>query len=240
MTLILCEDSDLAAAWVAGQLQRRGLRADVVPSSALGAASRWEHRVDAGAARIEIALADGRLLSSEAPVPILNRLGTVPLRALRAAGGRDYGYAVQEMFAFYLSWLHAWPATVINRPTPQGLSGHYRHASAWMALGAEAGLATQTWAQSSEDPPEQGWAFGPPGEATAFVVAGRAVLPPALPPALAVPLLRLAARAGTALIGVEFVSDGERGWTMVRASPHPNLMLGGEPLIDAVAEALAA
>lgn len=241
MTLILCEDGDLAAVWAAGQLQQRGLRADLVPSSALGAALRWEHRVDAaGAARVEIALADGRRLSSDAPAPILNRLSAVPLAALRAAGGRDYGYAAQEMFAFYLSWLHAWPATVINRATPQGLSGPFRHPSAWLALAAAAGLETRRWSQGSDDPPERSWTAGRPGETTAFVVAGRAVLPPTLPMALAGPLGRLAARAGPALIGVDFLHDAERGWTVIGASPLPNLMLGGAPLIDALAEALAA
>jgi hypothetical protein len=240
MALILCEDGDVAAIWAAAQLRLRGAAADLITSSELGAASRWEHRVDAGGASVAVTLADGRVLSSDAPAPILNRLSIVPLRRLRATAGQDYGYAVQELSAFYLSWLHAWPATVINRPAPQGLSGAHRHLSAWMALGAEAGFATRIWAQSSDDAPELGWFPGEPADATAFVVAGRPLLPAPLPAALAEPSRRLAAAVGTALIGIDLVRDAAGGWVMTGGSPVPNLMLGGAPLIDALAEALAA
>jgi hypothetical protein len=239
MPLILCEDGDSAALWAAEQFRRLGLAAELVPSSLLGSARRWDHRIDAGGATIAIDLADGRRLSSEEPVPILNRLSMVPLQALRAAAGRDYGYAVQEMSAFHLSWLHAWPATVINRPTPQGLSGQYRHFSAWMAMGAAAGLPTLPWTQSSDDPPERSWGPAGPGEATAFVIAGRVVLPPALPESHCAPLARLGERAGPALLGIDFVRSERLGWAMSGASPLPNLMLGGDPLIAALSEALA-
>ena len=239
MTLILCEAGDAAALWAAERLRARGRSADLLLSEALGEAVRWEHRVDAAAASVRITLADGRLLSSDAAEPILNRVNCIPMARLHATAGEDYGYAVQELYALYLSWLHAWPATVINRPTPQGLAGNHRHGSGWAALGAAAGLSTRPWVQSSADPPEIGWAPAL-AEATAFVVAGRAVLPPALPPALAAPCLALATRAGAALLGIGFARDGQDGWEMVGASPLPDLTLGGEPLAEALAEALAA
>ncbi|MBV9930258.1 MAG: hypothetical protein JO013_04855 [Alphaproteobacteria bacterium] len=240
MALILCEEGDVAAAWAAEQLRHRGVAVDVVTSDALGAATRWVHRVDSRTADVEIDLADGRLIRSAAAVPILNRLSLVPLRALRAAAGQDYGYAVQEMFALYLSWLHAWPAPVINRPAPQGLSGAYRHPSAWRAFAAEAGLAFRPWAQSSADPPALSWTTSEPAAATAFVVAGRAVLPPLLPPTLAEPLIHVAARARLALAGFDFAHDAKQGWAMVGASPLPHLPAGGEAVIGALAEALGA
>lgn len=239
MTLILCEAGDVAAAWAAERLRERGRSADLVSSEALGDAVRWEHRIDGQAASVSITLADGRLLSSDAPRPILNRLGYIPLARLRATAGEDFGYACQETYAFFLSWLHAWPGIVINRPTPHGLCGNQRHGSAWAALGIAAGLRTRRWAQSSADPPATGWAQ-PPAEATAFVVAGRAVLPPALAADLAGPCRALAARAGTALLGIGFSRDAEGDWEMVGASPMPDLALGGEPLADALAQALAA
>ncbi|HEV2817384.1 MAG TPA: hypothetical protein VGW40_09225 [Allosphingosinicella sp.] len=238
MTLILCEAGDAAALWAAERLRARGRSAEIVPSDALGDAVRWEHRVDEAAASVRITLADGRTLSSDAPEPILNRIATIPLARLQATAGEDFGYAMQEMYALYLSWLHAWPAIVINRPTPQGLAGCHRHGSAWAALGAEAGLRSRTWAQGSADPPEAGW-VPPPAEATAFVVAGRAVLPPALAAGLAGPCRALAARAGTALLGIGFARDGQGEWEMVGASPLPDLSLGGEPLVEALDEALA-
>jgi hypothetical protein len=238
MALILCEAGDESAAWAAARLAERGAPADLLFNEALGRAARWEHRVDAASASVKVTLADGRILSSDAPVPILNRLSFAPLGAMRAAAGPDFGYAVQETFAFYLSWLHAWPGTVINRPAPQGLSGYYRHASQWMTMGAQAGFDVRPWTQSSDDAPEIGWAPRP-AEATAFVVGDRLVLPPTLPAMLGPPCARLAALAGNALLGVDFARGEAGGWTMVGASPIPNLFLGGEPLIEALTEALA-
>lgn len=238
MTLILCEAGDPSAQWAAERLRARGRSADILTGEALGDAVRWEHRIDKASASLAFTLADGRTYSSDAPRPILNRLGYIPLARLRATAGADYDYAAQELFAFYLSWLHAWPAVVINRPSPQGLAGSQRHGSAWAALGAEAGLRTRGWAQSSADAPETGWA-PMPAEATVFVAAGRAVLPPMLPPELETPCRRLAARCGTDLLGIGFARDAESRWEMVGASPMPDLMLGGEPLADALAQALA-
>lgn len=238
MPLILCEDGDPSAPWAADQFRRRGLPVEMVPSSMLGAARRWDHRIDSHGARIVIELADGRRLSSDAATPILNRLSLVPLGALRAAAGRDYGYAVQEMSAFHLSWLHAWPATVINRPSPQGLSGPYRHPSDWLAMGAAAGLPTLEWSQGSDDPPERSWTPAWPAEATAFVAAGRVVLPPALPAPFSGPLARLGQRSGTALIAVDFARAGTGAWAMCSASTLPNLVPGGDPLASALVEAL--
>jgi hypothetical protein len=237
MTLILCEPGDSSAVWAAAELQQRGHDAHLLFGAALGAATRWEHRVDAESATTAITLADGRQLSSASPEPILNRLPFVPLDQMRATAGADYGYAVQEVYAFYLSWLHAWPAAVINRPTPGGLSGSYRHPSQWAVFAARAGLPALPWEQSNADDPMRGWE-APPGEAVAFAVDGEAVLPPILPAEFAAPCVRLAAIAETALLGITFAREGD-GWLMTGASPVPDLMLGGAPLADALARALS-
>ena len=185
-------------------------------------------------------LPDGRRLSSRHAEPILNRLSFVPVERLRMIGGGDFGYAVQEYFAFYLSWLHAWPATVLNRPTPQGLSGNYRHPSAWASLGAQAGLPVRAWVQDDADPPDTAWLTSA-AEVTAFVVADAVVLPPALPEAFTDGCRALAALAGNAILGIDFarVADGDE-WQVVGASPMPNLMLGGDRLLGPLAAALSA
>jgi hypothetical protein len=237
MTFILCEPGDASAIWAAAELRQRGHDAQILFGSALAGAVGWDHRIEGRDASIRITLADGRILSSEAPAPILNRLAFVPTAGLRAAAGADYGYAVQEVFAFYLSWLHAWPGPVLNRPSPQGLSGSYRHPSQWAQLAARAGLPARPWEQSSSDSPELAW-MAPPGEAIAFAVGGETVLPPALPAAFAKPCARLSALAGTGLLGIAFVRDGD-GWTMSGATPVPDLMLGGAALADALARALS-
>jgi hypothetical protein len=237
MTLILCEPGDASALWVAAELQQRGIEAELLFSSALGSAVRWEHRIDGTAVSTSITLGDGRILSSETPRPILNRLSFVPLVQLRATAGADYGYAIQELYAFYLSWLTAWPAAVINRPAPQGLAGSYRHASQWAQMAAQAGLPSLPWQQDDRAEPEQAW-MAAPAEAMAFAVGGEAVLPPALPPDFEAPCIKLAALAGSELLGIGFVRHGG-GWVVSGAAPVPDLTIGGPRLADALARALS-
>ena len=238
MTILLCEPGDAAAAWLAAMLGARGTTVETITSLELGDAVGWHHEVGADGVATAITLRSGRVLASSAPATIVNRLGFVPLATLRATAGADLGYAVQEMFALYLSWLYAWPARVINRPTPQGLSGNYRHPSAWAALAVRAGLPVRPWRQSEQDVPEQAW-FRSPIEATAFVVAETAVLPPGLPATLADGCIALAAAAETELLGIDFARDADGGWTLVGASPLPDLLLGGDPLVTAIAAAVA-
>lgn len=238
MTLILCEPGDLSAAWVAAELQQRGINAELLFGSALGAATRWEHRIEGRDASVSITLGDGRTISSDAPLPILNRLSFIPTAQLRATAGADYGYAVQEIYAFYLSWLTAWPGPVLNRPSPLGLAGAYRHPSEWMLLGATAGLPCIPWEQSSEDDPTLVW-MPPLFETLAFVVGGEAVLPPVLPPEMAPACAALAALAQTELLGIGFVRSGE-DWMMNGATPIPDLSLGGTAVADALARVFGA
>lgn len=237
MPLILCEGTDAPAHWLAEEWRGLGTAAEVVTVDALGDARRWEHRVDRAGATVRVELADGRVIDSAAAEPIVNRLSFVPLASLRAASGADYGYAAQEVFAFYLSWLSAWPAPVLNRPTPQGLGGQYRHGSIWALLGAQAGLATAGWSQSSDQPVEASWAMRHFADCTVFVVSGRVLLPAAMPGTLEAPCRRLGELAETGLLGMDFRRDAE-GWTMVGASPMPHLIQGGPALAEAILAAL--
>lgn len=236
--VILCETTDAPALWAAAELQSLGVRCDIILAPLLGASVRFEHALDAnGRGEISIDLPDGRRLSTGEPVPILNRLMTAPLDRLRATGGEDFSYAMQEVFAMHLSWLHLWPAKVINRPTPQGLCGNFRHPSAWVAMAVAAGLAVEPWRQSAGDGPELAW-VSRRADARAFVVEDKVLLGPDLPGELSGPCAALARESGAALLGVDFARDDEGDWSFTTASPFPLLQAGGEPLVAALAEAL--
>lgn len=239
MILVLCEVFDAAALWVADRLHSRGHQVSVVTTAALDAAVRWEHRIaSSGAASVEIGLADGRRLSSREPAGVLNRLAFVPTARLDALGGADRDYAVQEMNALFLSWLNTLPGPVLNRPVPQGLGGNWRHPSAWAVLAGCAGLAAAPYRQSSESDPDAAWLpQRPPETASVFVVSGRVVAPPGMPEPVRDGCLRLAQAAGEALLGID-LAERPGGWEFLGASPRPDLILGGEPLVDALAEAL--
>lgn len=241
MVMILCEIGDGAALWAAGRLQERGIRADLVTAAALGAARRWEHRITGTDVRTSITLPDGRVLDSAGAEPILNRLSYIPTERLRAVSGADYGYAMQELYALYLSWLAGWPGRVINRPVPQGLCGNFRHPSEWATLAARAGLPTTPWKQGSGDAPDQAW-LPRPAELSVYVCGDEVVAPIALSDRLAEGCRALARLANCELLGVDFerVTDAAANggeWRLTGASPLPDLIRGGDALADALAKA---
>ncbi len=239
MILVLCEAFDAAALWAADRLRVRGREVAVVTAPDLDAAVRWEHRVSRrGAASIEIELADRRRVSSREPAGVLNRFSFVPTARLDRVAGADRDYAVQEMNALFLSWLQALPGPVLNRPTPQGLGGNWRHPSAWALLAGQAGIAA-AYRQSCESDPDAAWLVQrPPTAVTAFVVGNRTVVPPSVPDAVREGCLRLARAAGEGLLGIDLIERHGQHWEFFGASPRPDLVLGGEPVIEALAEAL--
>src|SRR5215510_1695188 len=156
MWLVLCTSIDDAALWASQGLQARGMEPLERVSAAMLAQSQcWEHRVDRQGAAIDITLADGRHIRSEAIQGVLNRLVCVPFEPLQLAHPADREYASQELTAFCLSWLYALPSPVINRATPQGLAGQWRHRSEWLRLAACAGLPTPLYRKTSEDPRDE-------------------------------------------------------------------------------------
>jgi hypothetical protein len=241
LPLIFCEPFDHAALWAAARLRERGISTELITADDLAAAERWEHRVGASGATIEIQLADGRRVSGGETRGVLNRLSFLPAAWLQRIGGPDRDYAVQEMYALYISWLHALPGPVLNPPQPQGLCGNWRHRSMWSALAGRAGLPTPPYRQSSDDDPSLAWQpQSLPAPVTAFTVGSHVVAPPVLPLALHDACRRLSEVAGAPLLGVDFTLDPYGAWCFAEASVMPDLMRGGEPLIDAIAETLAA
>ena len=140
MHLVLCSQDDGPALWAYHEMRAAGLDSiDLVTTSALACARAWEHRLDEDGTRLAFELEDGRRFRSSEIEGVLNRLVSAPLEIVEHAVAADREYAVAESGAFYLGWLHGLRG-VINRPTPQGLCGAWRHASEWAVLAAKAGL----------------------------------------------------------------------------------------------------
>ncbi len=242
MILVLCEEADASAIWAAGRLRDAGLAVQLVSGADLASAEAWEHRIGRDGAGFAVRLADGRVICGVEVRGVLNRLSFLPAAWLRRIGGPDRDYAVQELYAFCLSWLHALAGPKLNPPMPQGLCGNHRHPSAWMALASRAGLPVAAYRLSSRDDPAASWQPRVAADgATAIVVGERVIAPPELGVSLHDGCRRLAALAGTPLLGTDFAPDGEaRAWRFAGASVMPNLIAGGEALIEALAEALTA
>ena len=245
MVWVLCEVADLPALWAARGLERRGIGVEVVSAPLLAYALQWEHRVGDDNASFSIELSDGRRLCSSESVGVLNRLSAAPTAYLDAVGSPDRDYAVQELHALFLSWLYALPGPVVNRPTPNGLSGRWRHPSEWVMLSAEAGLVAIPFRQSSEDPPDASMRWGWPAQGgeleprvTVFVAGEHVVASaPGIPDAVLDGCRRLGRLAGETLLGVDLV-PWDSGWAVAGGSAVPDLSLGGEPLLDVLREVL--
>jgi hypothetical protein len=240
LVLVLCEEADRGALWVADRLRSQGLTVAIITGADLATAERWEHRIGQAGAVFELALADGRRFSSRDIGGVLNRLAYLPAAWIQRVGGSDRDYAMQEMYAFYLSWLHSLPGPLLNPPTPQGLCGNWRHPSVWAVLAGRAGLPTPTYHQSSDDDPEACWTPATVlAPMTVFVVVEQVLAPPGLPEHLRAPCCRLATAAGAPLLGIDFTLSATGAWCFAGASVMPDLLRGGEPLIAALAEVLA-
>lgn len=241
MWLILANAQDEPARWAAEGLKARGLGpVELVTDDVLACSRRWEHRVGAAGADLVIELADGRTLHRQEIGGVLNRLMGVPQGPFRASP--DVDYALQELNAFYMSWLAALPGAVLNPPSVLGLGGAWRHASEWVVLAARAGLPTLPYRQSSRR--GDGQFFGslvPPGTPlSTVIVTDGALSGAAVPSDLGRACSRFAALAGLPLLGIDFLRSPEGGWRFAGATPCPDLRLGGETFLDQLVSAFTA
>jgi hypothetical protein len=243
MWLVICEPGDASALWAYQGLQRRGLTPlELLSPDMLACSLLWEHRIDGQGAALAVTLASGRQLNGRDLRGVLNRTYSVPLSMWRTAAEADRLYVQQELFAFYLSWLHGLLCPVFNRPTAMGLAGPWRSESEWVCLAAKAGLPTPVFRQTSFDRIDetQGHRRLLPATALArtVITVGAVTAGAAAPPAIADGCLRLAALAETALLGVDFIEGDSGAWTFAGATPLPELSLGGEALLDALTTAM--
>lgn len=239
MFLVLCTAGDAAALWAAQGLQARRLTPLHVLTPELLVWSRtWEHRLGSGDARVALALHDGRTIDGAAVGGVLNRLTHLEGHLFPLARTADRNYALQEMTALFMSWLAALPGVVLNRAVPQGLCGSWRHPSEWAILAARAGLATRPYHQN-------GRALVPVGAqetdgretSTVFVVDGHVVGD--VPSRVKSQCRRLSQLSATPLLGITLAAGADGRPTFAHATPQPDLRVGGDALLDALASALA-
>ena len=239
MWLVLCETHDAAATWAWSRLRSRGLAPlEILSADQLALSDFQEHRVDGPRTTLRFRTEDGLQVDGRRLSGVLNRLYSVPVGHWRQASEADRSYVQQEMFAFFLSWLHALPCPVINRPTPQGLCGQWRQESEWAWLARQAGLPVARYRQTSRDTLDESLGqrrLVPAGAVvhTAIVCGGR-VVGAAIPASLTAGCLALSALARTPLLGIDLVESADAGWQFAGASPTPDLRLGGEPFVDAL------
>jgi hypothetical protein len=244
MWLVLSDAQDMPALWMFGALKARGLH----PLAFLGAdqlalCDLHEHCVGKATATLRLRTASGLQVDGTSLKGVLNRLYMVPLPHWSKAPKSDQDYVQQEIVALLLSWLHALPCPVINRPTPQGLCGRWRQESEWAWLAREAGLPVAPYRQSATDGVDEMKGerrLVPRGVPVRTVIAlGGRVFGASLLPAITAACQRLARLSQTQLLGIDFVDDAADAWTFAGASPTPDLSIGGEALVEALMRELS-
>jgi hypothetical protein len=230
--LVLAQDGDPDARWMAGQLRRRaGTRVELIEASTLVHDCRWEHRVGAAGTSSRLVVDGSTVIDSAEVGAVLNRLSWLSADGFEGASPGDREYAAGELFALALSWLESLGPRVLNRPSGLGLSGAWRTAGQWRSLARTAGLAVVPYdsGQAAEDPVA--------GDRTALLVDGHVIEARpdgGLDPDLRRPLGDLQRRAGLDLMEVSLdASAAVRG-----VSYLPPLHRYGPPAVAAVRAAL--
>jgi hypothetical protein len=239
--LILCSSTDLPALWACEGLRAAGIGPlTVITDETLSTAVRWEHRVGSGGSTVSFTTPGGATLTDGAIRGVVNRLIAPPQQILNCVAPADRDYALQEMTAFHLSWIHALRCPVLNRPTPQGLAGRWFHGSEAAIMANAAGFATPAYKQSDTDGAEAGYgSLAPPDAALSqVVVLDDEVFGANLPPRVRDQCTSFARLSQTRLLGIDLFRTPESDWTFACATPLPNLPLGGPPLLEKLARTL--
>ncbi len=240
MWLVFCDPNDLAGMWAYQGLQARGLAPirQISPDD-LAFSLRWEHRLSATESFTHIILRDGFEIRSDAISGVLNRLGFLPPGHLLMIEPSERDYVSQELTAFYLSWLHALSCPVLNRPTPTGLAGAWRHDSEWRWLALQAGLSIMPLRMAAQPAPVTPTADYARGVMQmALIIAGDVWAPDAPAETLA-GCQRLATLAQTAILGLYFdISQDDGVWRFATASSLPDLRIAGEWALSHLTAAL--
>ncbi|HZR48012.1 MAG TPA: hypothetical protein VFB06_00690 [Streptosporangiaceae bacterium] len=176
MWLIVAQDGDADARWLAGRLRARAnRRVELIEAGELVHDCRWEHRIGTTVTASRLALGSGTVIDCGEVDGVLNRLSWLTAEGFEGAPRRDRDYASSELFALGMSWLESMGPRVLNQPAGFSLDGSWRTSAHWRALASSVGLPVVPY---DSDHPDDG-----PHEAgrTVLVVDGRVIGSPATP-----------------------------------------------------------
>ena len=238
MWLVLGQDNDVEARWVAAGLRARADRPVALVSAAMLVHDcQWEHRVGTAGASSRLVLGDGTVLDPTTVDGVVNRLCWLGAEGFAGASVRDREYATGEFNALGLSWLESLGGRVVNRPAGSGLAGSWRRMAEWRGLARTVGLPVAPY---DSDEPE---VTTSETDRVVLVLDGEVIegggpTRPGLEltPASRDVLAALQRASGLDLLGAHLVT-GER-LVLRSASFLPSMSLFGEAGLDALYKAL--
>ena len=247
MWLVLTEPYDEAGAWLADGLRSHApFPVTLLTTREITQGAQTTHGSDDGREWFRIQLYNDIVIDSRELRGVVNRVCALPpgLAFRLQAPQRDY--AEQNFGLPLLHLLHGFPGPVLNRPTPQGISGDFRLDFEWSALATQVGFsrtpARQLWNKSA--PHSRSGSPEKASAVTGVVVVGDQVVPlnestASLPPFAVSCCRRLAALSRSTLLGLELTRTSGEEWQFLRASLRPNLTPGGARVLAAVARVLS-
>jgi hypothetical protein len=170
MWLILAQDGDVEARWLADRLRVKAKRrVELIEAGELVHECRWEHRIGTGTTLSRLVVGDGTVIDAGDVDGAVNRLTWLSAEGFEGAPPADREYATGELFALAMSWLESLGPRVLNRPAGFTLSGAWRAPGQWRALARSAGLPIVPY---DSDHPDDA-----PGEAdqTFLVIDGQVI-----------------------------------------------------------------
>jgi hypothetical protein len=235
MWIVLCDENDPSALWAYEGLRRRNLEPlELITAGDIGNGLRLVYRTGNQLPNVLLQDGHGRSIDSRFVKGGLNRLQGVHPGIIRRFVEEDRLYVQQEFYSALLGWLSALTPNLINRPSPLGLSGQWRHESEWMWFAGRSGLPVRAYRESTSSAPHLSSNSGI--VTTVFVVSGQCV-GGEVPADLLNGCLQLAQLVDTRLLGIDFIQDNG-AWWFAGASPMPDLRTGGEPLLDCLSAVL--
>jgi hypothetical protein len=239
MLLVVCGLEDDSALWFARRAAQSGANCRIVTTEALSYPRRFSHRLDNGEVHTVLRLADGTPLVDSEISGVLNRAIQAPAAAWQLAAPTERDYATMELHACTLSWLHALPCQVRNRPEPDCLAGPLPHPFVMVDAAHASGLPCPEVRFDTTGPlgPADALllaaaqAAGPQARPVHLVCLDGAVLgcEPQEPVTAGIAAFAARVRADTALLGIDFFA-GANGWWFAGASPLPDLRAGDDAL----------
>ncbi len=176
MWLILAQDGDVEARWLAGRLRAQpNQRVALIEAGELVHECRWEHRIGTGTTLSRLVTGDGTVIDSGDIGGAVNRLSWLSAEGFEGAPAADREYATGELFALGMSWLGSLGTRVLNPPAGFSLSGAWRTPGQWRALARSAGLPIVPY--DSDQPDE---VTGKAGQ-TVLVIDGQVIGSPGGP-----------------------------------------------------------
>jgi len=203
MWLVVGQDGDVEARWIAKELRARTDRpVELIEASTLAHDCRWEHRIGGAGASSRLVVGHDTVVDSARVDGVVNRLTWLGADGFLGASHRDRDYATGELYALGLSWLESLGPCVLNRPTGIGLSGAWRTPGKWRALARSVGLPIVPY--GSDD----GWDSPGDVDDQVVIVLDGEVLDDGLPPEVGAGLIELQRVSGLDLLEARLTAGG--------------------------------